>query len=146
MPDSSVRDQHAGLFADHAADALRDVMTLWAPLSPATLFDGVVEVEPGQVEHIECEVARFQRLIVAADAVLSEQCAGRINALAEGRRLRRWRRRLAGPGPPHRGLRALRRFTGEPLRDVWVALPDSGTFTSSDANGSDGIANRLMVS
>ena len=24
---------------------------------------------------------------------------------------------------------------GEPLRDVWVALPDSGTFTSSDANG-----------
>jgi hypothetical protein len=24
---------------------------------------------------------------------------------------------------------------GEPLRDVWVALPDSGTFTSSDADG-----------
>jgi hypothetical protein len=24
---------------------------------------------------------------------------------------------------------------GEPLRDVWVALPDTGTFTSSDANG-----------
>ncbi len=34
-------------------DALRDVMTLWAPLSPATSFDGVVEVEPGQMVVIE---------------------------------------------------------------------------------------------
>ena len=24
---------------------------------------------------------------------------------------------------------------GEPLRDVWIALPDSGIFASSDANG-----------
>jgi len=24
---------------------------------------------------------------------------------------------------------------GEPLKNVWVALPDSGTFASSDANG-----------
>jgi len=31
------------------ADALRDVMTLWAPLSPDTMFDGVFEVEPGQM-------------------------------------------------------------------------------------------------
>jgi asparagine synthase (glutamine-hydrolysing) len=35
------------------ADALRDVMTLWAPLSPSTLFDGVVEVEPGQMVIVE---------------------------------------------------------------------------------------------
>ena len=34
-------------------EALRDVMTLWAPLSPATLFDGVLEVEPGQMLVVE---------------------------------------------------------------------------------------------
>jgi asparagine synthase (glutamine-hydrolysing) len=31
------------------AEALRQVMTLWAPLSPDTLFEGIVEVEPGQI-------------------------------------------------------------------------------------------------
>jgi asparagine synthase (glutamine-hydrolysing) len=35
------------------ADALRDVMTLWAPLSPATLFEGILEVEPGQMLVVE---------------------------------------------------------------------------------------------
>ena len=35
------------------ADALRDVMTLWAPLSPATLFKNIVEVEPGQMLVVE---------------------------------------------------------------------------------------------
>jgi asparagine synthase (glutamine-hydrolysing) len=35
------------------ADALRDVMTLWAPLTPATLFRGIVEVEPGQMVSVE---------------------------------------------------------------------------------------------
>jgi asparagine synthase (glutamine-hydrolysing) len=36
-----------------AADALRDVMTLWAPLSPSTLFTGIFEVEPGQMLIVE---------------------------------------------------------------------------------------------
>jgi asparagine synthase (glutamine-hydrolysing) len=40
------------------ADALRDVMTLWAPLSPATLFDGIVEVEPGQMLIVEGGLAK----------------------------------------------------------------------------------------
>ena len=31
------------------ADALRQVMSLWAPLSPETMFEGVLEVEPGQM-------------------------------------------------------------------------------------------------
>jgi asparagine synthase (glutamine-hydrolysing) len=28
-------------------------MTLWAPLTPATLFHGIVEVEPGQMVSVE---------------------------------------------------------------------------------------------
>jgi asparagine synthase (glutamine-hydrolysing) len=40
------------------ADALRDVMTLWAPLSPATLFEGILEVEPGQMLVVEGGRAR----------------------------------------------------------------------------------------
>jgi len=34
---------------DVHADALREVMTLWAPLGPATLFKDILEVEPGQM-------------------------------------------------------------------------------------------------
>ncbi len=41
-----------------SADALCDVMTLWAPLSPATLFEGIVEVEPGQMLVVEDGQAR----------------------------------------------------------------------------------------
>ncbi len=40
------------------ADALRDVMTLWAPLSPATLFKDIVEVEPGQMLVVQNGQAR----------------------------------------------------------------------------------------
>jgi asparagine synthase (glutamine-hydrolysing) len=34
-------------------DALRQVMALWAPLSPETMFRGVMEVEPGQMLVVE---------------------------------------------------------------------------------------------
>ena len=34
-------------------DALRQVMALWAPLSPETMFQGVLEVEPGQMLVVE---------------------------------------------------------------------------------------------
>jgi len=41
-------------------DALRDVMTFWAPLSPATLFEGIVEVAPGEILIVEDGHARRQ--------------------------------------------------------------------------------------
>ena len=35
------------------ADSLRDVLTTWAPISPSTMFEGVFEVEPGQLVLID---------------------------------------------------------------------------------------------
>jgi asparagine synthase (glutamine-hydrolysing) len=59
------------------ADGLRQVMTFWAALSPETVFDGVLEVEPGQlvcVERGRLTKRRYWRWTLAAPNTGPDRC------------------------------------------------------------------------